>query len=135
MTAEWASGDHSKVVKWETGTADGPGVSEGLAYHRFFREDQQEFAESGEIASWGDWYLSTSNSTGMTWQIGQDSVVRDQFASKASLANTKETNFRPVNDKWYSSPTLTTTPKPRLSADGRCQARFCLLPRSWGRKV
>jgi len=72
-----------------------------MVFHTFFREDQQEFAEAGEIASWGNWYLATGNSSGVTLQTGQDIVVRGQFASKGSLANTQDTNFRAVSDRWY----------------------------------
>lgn len=110
---EWASGDHSQVVEWDTGTSD------DIVYHRFSRANQQQFVESREIASWGQWYLATRSGnsvrtkplnggtgrsdpseTQMTWQIGQDTVVRDQFVNNGRLANTKETNFRPVSDRW-----------------------------------
>ncbi|KAL2022016.1 hypothetical protein VTK56DRAFT_6256 [Thermocarpiscus australiensis] len=94
VSAEWASGDLSQVIQWDTG------ASGDIAYHKFFRANQQQFAESSEIASWGDWYLATRSGSGMTWQIGQDTAVRSQFIDNRVLANTKETNFRPVNQNW-----------------------------------
>ncbi|KAK0614984.1 hypothetical protein B0T17DRAFT_563197 [Bombardia bombarda] len=99
VSGEWASGDDSQVINWDQGT------SGNLVYHKFYRASQAEFTESGEIASWGNWYLSTNASDvagvgALTWQIGQDSVVRGQFAKNATLSNTKETNFRAVNDRW-----------------------------------
>lgn len=94
VSGEWASGDLSQVVNWDSGTAG------DITYHKFFRANQAEFAESGEIASWGNWYLSTSSEKGMTWQIGQDTVVRGQFADKRTLANTKDGNFRSVSSNW-----------------------------------
>lgn len=57
---EWASGDHSAVVNWDTGS------SGNLKFHKFFRADQQEFKESGEIASWGTWYLTTASGNGVS---------------------------------------------------------------------
>ncbi|KXX77889.1 hypothetical protein MMYC01_205785 [Madurella mycetomatis] len=94
VSGEWASGDHSQVVEWDTSTSD------DIVYHHFSRANQQQFVESREIASWGQWYLATRSGNSMTWQIGQDTVVRDQFVNNGRLANTKETNFRPVSDRW-----------------------------------
>ncbi|KAK1750810.1 hypothetical protein QBC47DRAFT_392602 [Echria macrotheca] len=94
VSGEWASGDNSAVINWDTGS------SGNLAYHKFFRADQQEFKEAHEIASWGTWYLSTDSTKGLTWQIGEDTVVRGQFASSGTLSNTKDTNFRAVSDRW-----------------------------------
>jgi Domain of unknown function (DUF5127) len=58
--SEWASGDVSQVINWDSG------VSGDVTYHKFFRANQQEFAESGEIASWGTWYLSTGTAPGVS---------------------------------------------------------------------
>jgi len=118
--AEWASGDVSQVVQWEAGS------NGGIAYHRFWRQNQEEFRESREIASWGNWYLATRSEEGvsilplqsingifertdqsdarpsnqLTWQIGADTAVRGQFANSRQLANTQEQNFRPVSEQW-----------------------------------
>ncbi|KAK0707584.1 hypothetical protein B0H67DRAFT_494625 [Lasiosphaeris hirsuta] len=94
VSGEWASGDVSQVINWDHAT------SGTVNYHQFFRANQQQFAESGEIASWGTWYLSTSSGDGLTWQIGQDTKVRGQFVNNLTLSNTKETNFRAVNSDW-----------------------------------
>ena len=37
---------------------------------------------------------------GVTYQTGQDVVVRTQFVSKATLLNTQDASFRGVSDKW-----------------------------------
>ncbi|KAH6613804.1 hypothetical protein B0J18DRAFT_65103 [Chaetomium sp. MPI-SDFR-AT-0129] len=94
VSGEWASGDTTQVVEWDSAT------SGDVVYHRFARQAQQEFAEIGEIASWGNWYLATKAGDGLTWQIGQDHAVRSQFAKARLLGNTKETNFRPVQEQW-----------------------------------
>jgi hypothetical protein len=36
----------------------------------------------------------------LTYQTGQDTVVRAQFIKNATLANTEDTNFRAVNNNW-----------------------------------
>lgn len=36
----------------------------------------------------------------MTYQTGQDAVVRAQFINNGVLANTEDTNFRAVSDNW-----------------------------------
>ena len=36
----------------------------------------------------------------MTWQTGQDIVVRAQFINSGSLSNTQDTRFRAVSDDW-----------------------------------
>lgn len=53
--AEWASGDNSAVINWETDSKD------GVRYHKFYREKQDIFQEVNEIASWGNWYWATGN--------------------------------------------------------------------------
>lgn len=36
----------------------------------------------------------------MTYQSGQDAVVRGQFQGQGSLANTQDTNYRAISDDW-----------------------------------
>jgi hypothetical protein len=61
LRLEWASGDNSQVVEWDTATVG------DIAYHKFFRQNQEEFRESREIASWGDWYLVTRVDDGVSY--------------------------------------------------------------------
>ena len=58
--AEWASGDVSQFVEWETST------SGDISYHRFYRQTQEQFKENSEIASWGNWYLATRSGNGVS---------------------------------------------------------------------
>ncbi|KAJ4287091.1 hypothetical protein N0V88_007785 [Collariella sp. IMI 366227] len=94
VSGEWASGDIGQVVQWDTG------VTGDLSYHMFSRTNQEEFKESSEIASWGNWYLTTRSGSGLTWQIGQDTALRGHFANNRVLTNSKESNYRPVNQEW-----------------------------------
>ncbi|RYO85211.1 hypothetical protein DL766_009021 [Monosporascus sp. MC13-8B] len=94
VSAEWASGNLASIIQWDYGTAD------GVAYHQFARQEQLEIQEANQQASWGTWYWSTKDVKGLTWQSGIDTVVRGNFVRDGVLANTMDTNFRPVNQNW-----------------------------------
>ncbi len=53
--AEWASGDNSQVIQWESVAKD------GVRYHKFWRKEQQKFTEQNEVAAWGNWYWATGD--------------------------------------------------------------------------
>jgi hypothetical protein len=44
--------------------------------------------------------LAVVQSTGTTFQTGQDIIVRAQFINNGVLPNTQDTNFRAVQDDW-----------------------------------
>ena len=93
-SAEWVHGDTSTPVTWtqqqSTGytllscTPASPGVLQ----------------ENGEQASWGSLVLAAPTS-GVSWQIGQDTVVRAASAGQGALANTSDTaQPRAISDRW-----------------------------------
>lgn len=43
---------------------------------------------------------SLVQSAGVTYQTGQDIVVRAQFINHSTLSNTQDTNFRSISDDW-----------------------------------
>ena len=45
-------------------------------------------------------YIDRFIQASATYQTGQDIVVRQQFVSNGKLANTKDTNFRAVQNDW-----------------------------------
>ncbi|EPS26858.1 Glutaminase A [Penicillium oxalicum] len=94
ISAEWVTGDHSAVAQWDYGT------SEGVAYHKVFRQTQLAFSETNQQADWGNWYWATDATKGMTHQSGQDSVVRGQFTNNGALTNGVDTNYRAINKDW-----------------------------------
>ncbi|KAJ5668292.1 uncharacterized protein N7477_006862 [Penicillium maclennaniae] len=94
ISAEWVSGDRSTTAQWDYGTTD------DVAYHKVYRQTQLAFSEVNQQSEWGHWYWATDLSNGMSYQSGQDVVVRGQFSSHGSLANTKDTKFRAINDNW-----------------------------------
>ncbi|KAK0104462.1 hypothetical protein ONS95_004751 [Cadophora gregata] len=95
ISAEWVAGDHSSVAQWEYDT-----TGDDIAYHRVYRQTQLEFSESNDQADWGYWYWATKNSKKLTYQSGSDVDVRGAFESNGKLANSKDTNYRPINQDY-----------------------------------
>lgn len=92
---EFASGDNGAIVEWEHQNVN------GLHTHHFWRQNQDKFNEANDQASWGNWYWTTKDQRGVSYQIGQDTLVRSQFVNNGHLNNTVDTDFRPVSDRWY----------------------------------
>lgn len=94
MPSEWVSGDRSDTAQWDYGTTG------DVAYHRVYRQTQLLWSENSDQAEWGYYYWATKNEKGMTYQSGQDVVVRGQFINNGTLANTQDSNYRAINDDW-----------------------------------
>ncbi|KAJ5530624.1 hypothetical protein N7527_004017 [Penicillium freii] len=94
ISAEWVSGDRNAIAEWEYGTTD------GVAYHKVYRQTQLEFSEKNEQGEWGNWYWATDDSKGMTHQSGADTNVRGEFAKNGKLTNSGDTNFRAISSTW-----------------------------------
>ncbi|KAI1416253.1 glutaminase A [Hypoxylon sp. FL1857] len=94
VSAEWASGDLNAIVQWDYNSAD------GVAYHQFERQSQQPISETNQLPNWGTWFWSTKDVNGLSWQSGADTDVRGAFINNGVLPNTKDTNFRAVQDSW-----------------------------------
>jgi hypothetical protein len=93
--AEWVAGDHSSVAEWEYGL-----TKDKIAYHKVYRQEQLVFTETNQQADWGYWYWATDDAPNLSYQSGQDTVVRGEFASKGALGNSKDPNFRPIDQDW-----------------------------------
>ncbi len=94
-SAEWVHGDSATQVTWgqtQTGTMTAltcqpaaPGVLQ----------------EHGDQASWGSLVFGAASGAGLTWQAGQDTVVRAAFASGGTLGNTSDSGQpRAIDDRW-----------------------------------
>lgn len=95
ISAEWVAGDHGSVAQWDFGT-----TSDDILYHKVFRQTQLLFSETNDQADWGNWYYGTKNTSSLSFQSGQDVVVRGAFESNGSLANTQDSDFRPIDQDW-----------------------------------
>ncbi|TFY60797.1 hypothetical protein EVJ58_g4914 [Rhodofomes roseus] len=93
ISAEWVSGTDSQKVNWTTTTGD-------VIIHQAQLQNQTLFADSGDRIQYGAAYYSSLSSSNMTWQTGQDIVLRAQFIKNGTLLNTQDTNFRAINNNW-----------------------------------
>lgn len=71
-----------------------------MAYHKVWRQTPLLFSENSDQAEWGDWYWATDNRDGLTFQSGADVDVRGAFAKTGALPNTKDFNFRAIQNNW-----------------------------------
>jgi hypothetical protein len=94
VSGEWVHGDSSTPITWAQTQAGSltvlscqpaaPGV----------------LAENGDMASWGRMVLAAPSS-GLTWQIGQDTVVRAASAGTGRLSGGVDSaQPRAINDRW-----------------------------------
>ncbi|KAK6612858.1 hypothetical protein ACHAPF_006859 [Botrytis cinerea] len=95
ISAEWISGDRTTTAQWDYGVTD-----DKVAYHRVYRQEQLAFTEINEQAEWGYWYWATQDNTNITYQSGADKFVRAAFQNNGKLPNTKDWNFRAINDEF-----------------------------------
>ncbi|ATY65800.1 glutaminase GtaA [Cordyceps militaris] len=94
VSGEFASGDNSALIEWEHQNVN------DLHTHRFWRQNQDVFNEANDQASWGHWYWTTKDQSGVSYQIGQDTEVRSQFVNNGSLDGSIDSQFRAVSDRW-----------------------------------
>ncbi|KAL1944830.1 hypothetical protein VTO73DRAFT_2450 [Trametes versicolor] len=88
ISAEWVSGNRASQVLWNQQS------SRESMYHEIvlqFPETNVELVN--QQAQDGTAYYAMENTPGLSWQIGQDSVVRGQFSVNASLLNTSSVAF------------------------------------------
>ena len=95
ISGEWAHGDSTQNINWaQQQTAATTALS-------FTPTDPGVLAEDNDQASWGTVVFASPANPALTYQIGQDQVVRAQAASTGSLANSVDANQpRPIDDDW-----------------------------------
>ncbi|KAJ7162344.1 hypothetical protein C8R46DRAFT_1353303 [Mycena filopes] len=82
ISAEWVTGDTSLVANWTTTTGSVFTHQVQLATQTPFGE----FANQGQT-EYGSVYFSSINANSLTYQTGQDTLVRAQFINNAALPN------------------------------------------------
>ncbi|KAJ7368429.1 hypothetical protein DFH08DRAFT_25512 [Mycena albidolilacea] len=93
ITAEWVAGDITLPVNWSTATG-------GTLVHQVQLQNQTVFAEATDRALYGSAFYATTSASGVTYQSGEDLVVRAQFVNNSVLLNTADTGFRPISERW-----------------------------------
>ncbi|GLB33929.1 putative protein with domain of unknown function (DUF5127) [Lyophyllum shimeji] len=94
ISAEWVTGDNSKVATWSTSTVN------NVITHQVQLQSPAVYTEINDHTQYGSAYYSTLNTASATYQTGQDTVVRAQFINNGRLPNTQDTAFRAVQDRW-----------------------------------
>ncbi|EJF61169.1 hypothetical protein DICSQDRAFT_155261 [Dichomitus squalens LYAD-421 SS1] len=94
ITGEWITGVDTWTANWTTTTTG------GVLTHQVQLANQARYEEVNDHVQYGAAYHATINTSGVTWQTGQDSVVRGQFIQNTNLANTADTNYRAVSYSW-----------------------------------
>ncbi|TQV95275.1 glutaminase GtaA [Cordyceps javanica] len=94
VSGEFASGDNTAIIEWEHQKVN------GLHSHHFWRRNQDVFNEANDQASWGHWYWTIKDQPDVSYQIGQDTLVRSQFVNNGRLDGSIDSQFRAVSDRW-----------------------------------
>ncbi|KAH8890031.1 DUF1793-domain-containing protein [Thozetella sp. PMI_491] len=121
ISGEWMQGDASSQILWDTGNWD------QVQYHRIRPANEVVFGEQNDQAAWGTVFFATSDDHGMSFQIGADTVVRNQFINNRILNNGVDTQYRAVNDNWpvfafaHSLDNVGSTPVSTVFGIGICQ--------------
>ena len=99
VSGEWCSGDSGTQITWEEVAHTSAGLS--LISLTSTPAVPQPLHEINETAAWGTVLWSTPTRPGLTWQIGQDAVVRARAVSQGSLDGTvDQAKPRAINDRW-----------------------------------
>ncbi|CZR65302.1 probable glutaminase GtaA [Phialocephala subalpina] len=93
ISAEWVAGDRSSIAQWEYGV-----TGDQIAYHKVYRQTQLLFSETNDQADWGHWYWATKNVNNLTFQSGQNKLVRNAFKRNGKLDDTNDVNYRAINN-------------------------------------
>jgi hypothetical protein len=98
ISGEWCSADDSQQITWQPSQAGYPDGT--LQIWSVQLASPQPLTEQNQQAAWGSIVWATPTSSGLSYQSGQDIVVRGQFVSNGKLTNTNDTGYRPINDNW-----------------------------------
>ncbi|KAF9653386.1 DUF1793-domain-containing protein [Thelephora ganbajun] len=92
ISGEWLA-QSDQILTWETIAGD-------TVNHRFSLQNETRFNETGGRLRDGGVMYSTKQVNGMTYQIGQDTVVRSLFETTGVLNKTVDPQFRAIGDRW-----------------------------------
>ncbi len=98
ISGEWCSADDSQEITWGPARVSYNGGT--LQTWTVELASQQPLTEQNQQAAWGTTVWSTPAISGLSYQSGQDIVVRAQFVNNGVLTNTNDTNYRPIQNDW-----------------------------------
>jgi hypothetical protein len=95
ISGEWTSSDTNNVIQWNTTTSSNP-----IIFHEAQRDPYQYMIETNNIAEDGVVYHVTNSGASVTYQTGQDIVLRSGFLNYGKLNKTQDTNYRAISSDW-----------------------------------
>ncbi len=98
ISGEWTSGDVGQQITWSPSQVSYAGGT--LQVWSVQLSNQQPLTEQGQLAAWGSIVWATPASARLTYQSGQDLVVRAQFVNNGKLTNSNDTNYRAIDNNW-----------------------------------
>jgi hypothetical protein len=97
VSGEWAHGDPATPITWGKHDVAGPARMVALTMEP---ATPTVFGESHNRASWGNTVLAADDRAGLTWEIGEDVLVRRTAATSDGLANAVDpAQPRPIEDR------------------------------------
>ena len=94
ISGEWTSGDVSQAINWT------PYADTSIRAWTVQLQNQQPLTEQGQLAAWGSVLWAAPATLDLSYQSGQDIVVRGQFVSNGTLTNSNDTNYRAISNNW-----------------------------------
>jgi hypothetical protein len=97
VSGEWAHGDPATPITWGKHDIAGPARMVALTMEP---ATPTVFGESHNRASWGNTVFAADDRAGLTWEIGEDVLVRRTAATSDGLANASDPGQpRPIEDR------------------------------------
>ena len=95
ISGEWSANDVSTPVTWAAED------NSGLRSLSITPATPVVLAENGDMATWGTVAWNTPDRPGLTWEIGEDQIVRGSAVGSGVLGNVVDPDMpRAVNDRW-----------------------------------
>jgi Domain of unknown function (DUF5127)/Domain of unknown function (DUF4965)/Domain of unknown function (DUF1793)/Domain of unknown function (DUF4964) len=98
ISGEWTSGDDGQQITWAPSQVSYGGGT--LQVWSVQLSNQQPFTEQNQLAAWGSIVWAAPASAQLTYQSGQDLVVRAQFVGNGKLTNGNDTTYRAISNNW-----------------------------------
>ncbi|MDQ2848786.1 MAG: DUF5127 domain-containing protein [Actinomycetota bacterium] len=99
ISGEWSYGDTNAEISWDESTIGTRAAS--LISLSQTPSTPNVLTEESDTASWGTTVWSTAKRAGLTYQIGEDQLVRTQATSNGVLTDTVDSNKpRAISDHW-----------------------------------
>lgn len=93
ISGGWASADAKQQITWV------PVGSKDMQAWTIALKAPQLLTEQNDFAAWGTVVWATGQHNGLTYQSGQDTQVRGQFANHGKLSNSNDTSYRAIDDR------------------------------------